>query len=310
MEFVLTLNPQDAYLQDHRLDAKPVFPMAMAMELFAEVGRQLSPGLDLVGIHSMQVLRGIMLGDQPHPIKVKVHPKEIHSGDGAIASFEAEIIELDAGALPSYRAVVQLGARPGPPSFGTAEFSDSRPFPMSVQECYQRWLFQGSSLQGIESVKGISERGISAILLPSVPSNCMQVKAGSRWTLDPVLLDCSFQLAILWERAMHEMTPLPSGFKAYHAYSAPSSLPVTCLLGARSSVGGHSLVTHITFLDSSGQVIADMVEMEFACSKALNRLAGARSAALDSIGSRPVNDPSTWATAPSLAGASDSRGAR
>ena len=51
------------YLQDHQLDAKPVLPAAMAMELMAEVVQKGWPEWQVVGIRALRVLKGIILED-------------------------------------------------------------------------------------------------------------------------------------------------------------------------------------------------------------------------------------------------------
>ena len=143
---------------------------------------------------------------------------------------------------------------------------------MRVDEAYRHWLFHGPCFQGISEIEGINEQGISAILLPSSPDRCLSQNVGGQWLIDPVLLDCGFQLAILWERSHHDMTPLPSRFKSYRRFGPLRGSPVRCYLKAQSSAGGQNLLTDIYFLDSAGRLVSLLEEMEFSCSSALNRL--------------------------------------
>jgi acyl transferase domain-containing protein/NAD(P)-dependent dehydrogenase (short-subunit alcohol dehydrogenase family)/NAD(P)H-dependent flavin oxidoreductase YrpB (nitropropane dioxygenase family) len=277
VELTLILDPRrDRYLQDHRLDGKPVFPAAMAVELMAEVVQRAWPELEMVGLRSMRVLQGIVLGEEPREIHVMARPQTEPPYESLGLEVDVEISELTQRGRPSYRATVQLADRlPSPSPYDPSVCSKLRPFPMSVEEAYRDWLFHGPSFQGIAKIEGLNEGGICAVLFPSSPGQCLlQNGHPGHWLIDPVLLDCGFQLAILWERSQHDMTPLPSSFTSYRRFGDFSGSEVHCYLQARSTNAGHTLLTDITFLDPAGRMVGFLEGMEFSCSKALNRLAG------------------------------------
>jgi NAD(P)-dependent dehydrogenase (short-subunit alcohol dehydrogenase family) len=276
VEVVRMLDPaSDRYLQDHRLDEQPVFPMAMAMELMAEVVQKAWPEWKVVSIRSLRVLRGIILGEVPLEIRVMARA-QTHSPDENLGlDVDVQIAEKTQPNQPCYLATVQMREQfLDPVLYDPGLLSDLRPFPMPVNESYRRWLFHGPCFQGISTIEGINEQGICGTLIPSTPAKCLSPEAGGQWIVDPVLLDCSFQLAILWERAYYDMTPLPSRFTSYRRFGSFADASVRCCLKAHSSAGGQNLLTDIYFLDGTGQVMAVLEEMEFSCSKALNRLAG------------------------------------
>lgn len=275
LRVITTLDASEQYLQDHRLDGKPVFPTAMAAELMTEVGQQGWPGWEVTGIRDLKVLKGIVLEGSGQEIQILAQPKAKLSQGDAHQEVDVEIAALRYTSHPSYRATLVLGKRisaPRPIDLGV--FSELRPFSMTVDEAYERWLFHGASLQGITKIEGINEAGICAILKPSSPAQCLRGKANGQWLIDPVLLDSAFQLAILWERFHFDMTPLPSGFTAYRRFHSSLRFPVRCYLQGKSSAEGHMLSTNIQFLGEDGHMIAFLEGMEFSCSKALNRLAG------------------------------------
>jgi hypothetical protein len=215
------------------------------------------------------------LEDGTKEIRVVARPKVASSQKDANVEVNVELCLLDQSDPPCYRAIVKLGKSLPPPSqYDPGVFSELRPFPMTVDEAYRRWLFHGPSFRGISSIEGISEEGIYSVLQPSSPSECFRRNVADPWVIDPVLLDSAFQLAILWERAHFDMTPLPSGFAVYRRFRPSSRFPVHCYLEAKPSAGGHVLSTNIQFLDADGHMIASLKEMEFSCTKALNRLAG------------------------------------
>jgi len=246
----------------------------MAMELMAEIVQRGWPDWQFVGLRSLRILRGIVLDNGAREIRIVANPKNASSSEDSFVEVDVDIAELDRKDHPCYRATVEIGERlPTPPSYDPAVLSKLRPFPMRVDEAYRRWLFHGPCLQGISKIEGINEKGICAVLLPSSPCECLHQEANGQWLIDPVLLDSAFQLAILWERAHYDMTPLPSNFKSYRRFGSLSGLPVRCWAQAQSSAGGHILLTNFYFLDAGGRVISFIEEMEHSCSKALNRLA-------------------------------------
>ncbi len=264
----------DLYLQDHVLDKNPVLPMAMAMELMAEVARRGWPETRVLGIQDLRVLRGIVLHDGNKNIRTVARPQMDVTQENSILEVQVEIEELDKPGRPCYQANVQLGERlPAPPEYDPSSLTKLHPFPMTVEEAYRRWLFHGPRLQGISMIEGMNEKGICAILKPSSLDECFYHQTAGEWLIDPVVLDSSFQLAILWERAHHDMTPLPSRLAAYRSYGQFSRSPIRCYLHAQSSNGGQTLMTTIYFLDSAHRLLGLMEGMEFSCSKALNRLA-------------------------------------
>ena len=276
VEFVRALDPAfDLYLHDHRLDGKPVLPMTMAMELMAEVAQKGWPEWEIAGIQSLALIRGIVMDNGSRDIRIVAQPQTYSSHENLTREIKMEIYELNKPSHPCYRAIVQIGKRlPSPPLYDSGVLCGLRPFPMTVDDMYRRWLFHGPCFQGISTIEGINQQGICAFLLPSLPDQCLNQNTGSRWLIDPVLLDCSLQLAILWERFHYDMTPLPTGFKSYRRFGSPSDSPVRCSLEAYPRSGGHILSVNIYFLDTAGRMLAFMEGVEASCSKALNRLAG------------------------------------
>jgi len=275
-EMALTLDPRDHYLQDHRLDDKPVFPAAMAVELMAEAVQRGWPDLEIVGIRSMRVLQGIVLDEDRREIHVSARPQTDPGHESLGLEVDVEISESIGRGRPSYRATVQLADRlPSPPPFNFKPFSSLQPFPMEVKEAYSRWLFHGPFFEGIGQIEGINENGIVALISSCPPGKCLSGNGQpGRWIIDPVLMDCGFQLAILWERYHHDMTPLPSRFTSYRRFATVSDSNVRCFLHAKATNAGHTLLTDIIFTDGSGRILGLLEEMEFSCSRSLNRLAG------------------------------------
>jgi len=273
MELTFTLDPgQDPYLQDHRIDGKPVFPFAVAMELMAECVQRSWPGWIVTGMRCAKRFKGIVLDSRSRQVRVLARPKESDRERQGM-DVNVEILDTNPPGSSVYTAVVELAKEfSSPAACPGMSPAALQPFPMGVREAYEKWLFHGPCFQGISKVEGFSDRGLSALLVPSVPSACLNRKTDSPWIIDPVVIDSAFQLSILWERAHYDMTFLISSLGTYKRFGSFSPGPVRCHAKMTATVGGHLLSTDFHFLDENDRVIALIEKMEGSCSKELNRI--------------------------------------
>ena len=276
LEFVRELDPAvDLYLDDHRLDGRPVFPAAMAMELMAEIAQCWRRDLEVVEISNFQLLRGIVLEDGPLPIRVVASPRTQASESGRGPSVDVGIFVNAQDPLPRYRGVVTLADHlPDSRHVVPPPSAELAPFPLSVSESYEKWLFHGRLFEAITVIDGISSQVLEARLAPSRPSRCVAQRPESSWLIDPVVVDGSFQMAILWSRHHNDMTPLPSRFDRYTRFGSLNQPGLRCVLSAGCSANGHTLKTQHLFIAEDGTVVGLLEGMESTCSKELNRLAG------------------------------------
>jgi acyl transferase domain-containing protein/NAD(P)H-dependent flavin oxidoreductase YrpB (nitropropane dioxygenase family)/NAD(P)-dependent dehydrogenase (short-subunit alcohol dehydrogenase family) len=274
-ELTCSLDPaRDLYLLDHRLDGKPVFPAAVAMELIAEVVRRGWPEFQLLALQSFRVLNGIVVENGPRTIRVRAQIEKRAPGSKRDMAVSVSILDPDEG-RSFYQASVVLGESPtAAPALRFRPLTGARPFPSSVDGAYQRWLFQGPLFRGIRSIEGINEEGITATLVPSSPERCVRGAGAGRWVIDPVVVDSGFQLAILYARVHSDMTPLPARFKSYRRFAPLAGPAIRCEFRASASAGGRVLETQTAFLDADGRLLGVLEDMELSCSRELNRLAG------------------------------------
>ena len=265
---------RDLYLGDHRLDGRPVLPAAVAMELIAEVAHRGWPGLEISELRSFRVLNGVVLDKATRSIRILARAETQPSAERMELALDVSIVDPETN-RPFYKASVLLSDRlPEPPPVRLAPLRDPRPFPLSVQESYARWLFHGPLMQGIVRVAGIGEEGISGILRSSRPSACMKEPGGGDWLIDPVVVDSAFQLGILHSRSRYDMTPLPSRFRRFRRFAPLSGRTIGCEFRSRAVAGGQILEIQIDFVDENGRLLGCVEDMELSCSRELNRLAG------------------------------------
>lgn len=275
-EFTRVLDPEkDLFLRDHRIDGHPVLPAAFAMEMMAEVAAQNWPGMQVVGLSNISVLRGIVLRNGPETVRIEVGPETEAAQDQGVLNIKARITAPSLKRRPFYEATVHLRkslppALPFEPVHGSALVR----FPLSVEEAYRKWLFHGPTLQCISSIEGLSEEGIVATVVPSVPADCIKEAPPGAWVIDPVVVDSGFQLAILWARARHDFTPLPSRFRAYRRYGPLAGDRIRCFLRIHADPGSLLMRTDLYFVAPDGRVLGKFERAESTCSRALNEKIG------------------------------------
>jgi acyl transferase domain-containing protein/NAD(P)H-dependent flavin oxidoreductase YrpB (nitropropane dioxygenase family)/NAD(P)-dependent dehydrogenase (short-subunit alcohol dehydrogenase family) len=277
IEIVRRLDPDhDLYLKDHRLDFKPVLPAAMAIEFMAEAARQNYPEWQVAGLKGVRVYKGIVLDNPYYDIRILV-------GMPGPPCQPPETMELEVaikGPAPAepifYRGTVVMSRKPPlPEPYRLPPASDFQDFGLSAAEAYRRFTFHGPSFQNIQSIQGISEKGMITTVAPSTPRTCLADSPSGQWIIDPVALDCGLQLALLWGRTYLDITPLPSHFKEiwlYQPWDAAETLH--CYYEVLREFGHTTVYANIYYFDREGRLRALVREFESTGSKALNRLGG------------------------------------
>ena len=277
-EVVIEQHPaQDIYLYDHRLDGRPVMPMAMVLEFVAEAAESGWPGLSVNRVREFQILRGITFEpDAGHTLRLRFQQTGAPE-DGVDLSLE---LSLD-GEKPAlhYRGVVELRQAPEIAPIAPLTLSEPQPLSLSLPDAYRTWLFHGPLFEGVVEVESLGNNGVTAILRTSNPSTFFRPAAAGSWTVDPALIDSGLQLVILWARTYRDETPLPSRLGCFHRIGPPPSDGlVRCEVEIQHHRGRPNMVTDLRFSDSRGRLFARLEDMQTACSKALNRLSGASDA--------------------------------
>jgi len=278
MECLRVLDPAfDRYLHHHKLDGNPVLPAAAGLALMAEAAQKAWPDLVVIGARDVRVLRGISLADPTFPIRIAVRA-QTHAPSESIDEIEA-VVEITGPDRPDrayYRATILLGTRlPEGPAARHPFLATLPPYPMPIGDAYRKWLFHGPIFHCVRRVLGVSEEGILSEIVPSRPASCLEGTGGeARWTIDPVLADGCLQLALLWVRAIHDVTGLPSRMGSVRRYVFDPGTPLTVSLRVLEGSGEASVRSDILCLTPEGKTAFAIDGFEFTCTAALNRLVG------------------------------------
>jgi acyl transferase domain-containing protein/NAD(P)H-dependent flavin oxidoreductase YrpB (nitropropane dioxygenase family)/NADP-dependent 3-hydroxy acid dehydrogenase YdfG len=272
---------RDRYLDDHRIDGRPVLPFAVAMELMAELAVAAQPGRELAGLREIRLLAGLALEhDRPTSVRLNAARRggaeeievTVEPADGARRHYRS-LVQLRDPAVAQQHAGVDGGAQPPAP----APLAELAPFPLAIEDAYRDLLFHGPIFQGIVAIDGMDERGASAVLRPSQPRHCVAGAAGQQWLLDPVLLDSALQVQVLWARLQWDVTLLPAEIGGYVRVDAPSEGErVRHELRIRPASSPPLCHADHWFYGSDGRLLAMLQDVVGVGTQALNRLAGAQ----------------------------------
>lgn len=240
------------YLDGHRIQDKPVFPVVLALEWFSRLAEAHRPDLALTAVRDLKVLRGIQLESFYGPGDAfRLASREVSNGSGS--ELALELCGPD-GSL-RYKATVEMSpsaaeAPPAPGLEGTIQ-----PWPDPV--IYGGVLFHGPEFQVIERLDGVSEQGLAADLVG------VRAKGwDEHWRTDAALLDGGLQLALLWFQLRIGGASLPMAIGAFHRYSdQPADGPVHAVLRGQAK-DRDRVVVDVGFSNGDGVLLAELRGVE------------------------------------------------
>ena len=259
-------------LGDHRLDGKPVVPMALLAEWLGHGALHANPGLYFVGLRRVRLLKGIVLDKNTKKISLMTGKTR---GDGSSFSVPVEIRDgFDAGSpVVHCRAEAILAATlPPAPVFQHPDLLKPSSPKLEVDRVYDRMLFHGAALRGIEEILRIDENGIAARLNSAPPPRqWLTDPLRSNWIGDPLVMDCAFQMAIIWSRSVCGKPSLPSYIETYHQHVERFPAGGVVAVMEVNTSSKNKLTAGFVFLDSKNRVIAKLEGYEAVMDENLER---------------------------------------
>ncbi|SMF30762.1 type I polyketide synthase [Pseudobacteriovorax antillogorgiicola] len=207
-------------LKSHVMKHRGVVPSVVLMELMIAAAKKRNADWYFKGVSEFKVLKGITLaqGDQVR--------YELESEEGAD--------------IPGGRSIpVRLWSVQGGQRFLTASaevqlykewHDDQRSAQIeiagvlekpSLDDVYGDCLFHGDDLQGLTSIRDLADEGVvGTSLTQAAPEQWARSCPLNQWHADPLALDVSFQLAVVWSQKVCGARCLPTGFRSYIQYRA------------------------------------------------------------------------------------------
>ena len=258
-------------LESHILDGRPVLPTVLILEWLAHGALHQNPGLLFHGCNDLRILHGVILdGDSAPTLRVDAG-KAVKRDGFFVSPVELRGVRPDGREMLHASAEIvlvnQLPVAPLP-----APEPSCQPYARTPEEVYQSLLFHGPDLHGIEQIDGCGEQGIIArVSSAPPPSEWIQRPLRQRWLADPLILDSSFQMMVVWNQEIHNAPSLPCHIARYRQYQRAfpgSGVRVVVRVTRDSNL--HALAD-IDYLDERGQVIARLEGYECVIDPALRR---------------------------------------
>ncbi|WP_413914913.1 SDR family NAD(P)-dependent oxidoreductase [Desulfobacula sp.] len=256
-------------LKDHRIAGEPVVPFALLMECHAHAAEKNNPGLVFSGMNNYRLLKGIKPGEKELDINInlgKCKPGKCKPGknDFEIPGNITSGASNNSSFIHSNCTIILKDRLPNPPVLSKAAFMELKPFPISIKQAYADILFHGKELQGIQAIKGYSEKGIEVLtrLSPS-PLQWFKKTFHSKWTIEPMMLDAAFQAAILWSHQRSGQGCLPSFIANLRLYSSFKTLKGNLrIIFIVNEETRNKIKGYFTFLNEKNIVVASITGFE------------------------------------------------
>jgi acyl transferase domain-containing protein/NAD(P)-dependent dehydrogenase (short-subunit alcohol dehydrogenase family)/acyl carrier protein len=265
--------PSHPILRSHIIDGRAVLPMALHLEWLAHAALQGNPGLVFHGANEIRVTNGIQIEDGAQVQLKAVAGKAVKRESGLYhVPVELRGRRRDGRELIHSRCEVLLCAEP-PRAPESNSLPPLQPYPHPLNEIYKYFLFHGPDLHGIEKLDGIAEGGILGTAYPAPsPSEWMASPLRHDWVTDPLVVDTSFQMMILWSYAEHGAGSLPCFAGRYRQYrrSFPAS-PVRVSLKVTRDNGTFARADLDLIDQTDGTVIATIQDYECLIDPQLNQ---------------------------------------
>lgn len=203
---------QDLYLGDHAfincLDVKPlnecfpVVPLTMTLEMLAQTGACLAPGLGPVRIENIRAKRWIAL-DEVDTVDVRVEAEVLGESDGEVrVRVEAFCDDVSAASAEvHYASRYRLTCEPQ-----FSELTGAHPLPIEPERLYSdNYFFHGPRFQCIASVAERGDQGVVGELEVLPFDTFFASDRTPQLLLDPVVLDGAGQMlgTIFFDKSVH-----------------------------------------------------------------------------------------------------------
>ena len=253
-------------LNDHRIDGKPVVPLALMMEWAAAAALHQNPGLTFFGLDNFRVTKGIILeeyrGRTVHVMTGKT------AANGSVFRMPVQIVSSNGNGanLTHVTGEAVLTASSQTPPDWTPPPMESSIIP--PRKIYTSDLFHGPMLQGITRINAMDQTGFQIETAPA-PNVKLWIADPfrNRWITHPMATDCAFQMMIIWCLNNLDLPSLPVYFKQFRQFGkwSPQSVQITAeITKARSRLAR----ANFTF-KSGSQIAATMQGFECITDKSL-----------------------------------------
>lgn len=254
---------------DAGLTAFPVVPLTMSMEILAEAGALLAPGLTLVGMRNIRTYSWIGLDDGEVSLKITARRRQGTAG----CEIETRIQTADAPASGEARPGITIlegtmlfaGSYSAPPAAAPFALRGERASTWSNDALYSGFMFHGPSFQGVSSIDRTGEDGTEATLTALPRNGLFRSNPAPAFLTDPVMLDAAGQVIAYWtgEHLKTAFHIFPYRLEALDLYGPPLSPSRRARCDARVSLFGAAQVrSDIDIIDPEERLLMRLIGWE------------------------------------------------
>jgi hypothetical protein len=245
--------------------------MALHLEWLAHAALHGNPGLVFHGFNDLRVTHGVHV-DAGSTIHLRAFAGKAARQDKLfIVPVELRGRRKDGREVIHSRGeIVLVAALPAAPVADRPPVVSPLRYP--VPQAYSEYLFHGPELHGIESITGTSSTAfIGSASSSPPPAKWFQAPLRSSWVADPLVLDASFQMMILWTLAQRDTGSLPCFAGRYRQYRKAFPAGSTTVVIRIRRDDGKFARADIDYLDPDNCVIAQMQDYECVMEKNLTQ---------------------------------------
>ncbi len=237
------------YLNDHAMAGQHVLPLASAMDHLASAAVEASGYRELpLSLQSLQLKRSILVPDTTW-LEVEVNQNTGSTPPSAT-------LKLEQGRALCYTANAVFGVK-STTQPKIAVFEATPQLPLSVESFYRQYTFHGPKLQGIERIEALHADGVVGWVKGCQPSDWIKEPLRSTWTIDPKVIDASFQLAGYWAWVTQGRSGFPVGVEEFVQLKPFGLAPIKCTVTFTTSQEDVFVGT-LVWQNEGGEVLAYM----------------------------------------------------
>ncbi|MDD2272523.1 MAG: SDR family NAD(P)-dependent oxidoreductase [Desulfuromonadaceae bacterium] len=259
--FNLTLTVEEyPFIRSHVIDGKAVLPMAMAVEWLAHGAMHGNPGFRFHGFNNLRICKGVIF-DQGASCTLHVMAGRAEKSN-SLYTVPVELVgSNDRGSVLHVSADILLATKL-PEGTGSITELPVTAYNGSIYNSER--LFHGADLQGIEQVDSCSPQGIAARAKAAPkPENWINQPLRNTWLTDPLVIDCAFQLMILWSFERSGSASLPTFAGSYRQFQESFPREGARIVIKITAERTHGASADIEFIDrNSGKLIARLENYE------------------------------------------------
>jgi acyl transferase domain-containing protein/NAD(P)-dependent dehydrogenase (short-subunit alcohol dehydrogenase family)/acyl carrier protein len=258
-------------LRSHVMEHRAVLPMALHLEWLAHAALHNNPGLVFHGFNDLRVTQGVYVEEGSITALKAYAGKAVKNGGLFQVAVELRGKRRDGrDAIHSRAEIVLASSLSKAPTVDAMPLVD--PYPHAMEEIYRYFLFHGPELHAIEQIDGLTDLAFigSAYSAPP-PADWLTTPLRPAWVADPMVLDASFQMMILWSFAQHGAGSLPCFAGRYRQFRrAFPTAPVKVVIRVTRDNGSFARAD-IDYIDSEGILIAQLQDYECVIDRQLDQ---------------------------------------